>query len=324
MRGTRWSVCGLLLLVGAVLWGCNSDLTTDQVADSTSTSDAVVPPVTNLPKPEATYRPTIYVSSYNIQVFGQTKLEDALAMDVLTHLATRFDIMAIQEIRSKEQDVMPRFLERINQQGLHYDFVISERLGRTVSKEQYAFLYDATRIEPIDEPFVVPDVRDWVHREPFVCRFRVRGLPPEQAFTFVLINIHTDPDLTDDELAAMASIYQYVKEEYPDEDDFIVLGDLNEDEHNLGPLGQIPGIMYVIGGQPTNTAGTRTYDNMLFEQRSTGEFTGLSGVFPLINEYHLSMEEAARVSDHLPIWAEFSSSEVRTGAIASRPTGVIR
>ena len=324
MRGTRWSVLAVLLLLGIVLWGCDSNLLTDQIAKPDAPGDEAVQPASQRPQPEATYRPTIYLSSYNIQVFGQSKLDDQPTMEVLSHLATRFDVMAIQEIRSKEQDVMPRFVERINRQGLNYDFIISERLGRTVIKEQYAFLYDATRIEPIDQPFVVPDVEDWIHREPFVCRFRVRGLPPELAFTFVLINIHTDPDLTDEELQAMASIYRYVKEEYPDEDDFIVLGDLNEDEHHLGPLGEIPGIMYVIGGQPTNTAGTRTYDNMLFEKRTTGEFTGLSGVFPLINEYGLTAEEAVRVSDHLPIWAEFSSSEERTGALATRPTGVIR
>lgn len=324
MRKTRWLFLVLLLLASIPLFGCDSNLVPEQQANLESTGDIAAPIETRLPQPEATYRPTVFLSSYNIQVFGQSKLEDSLAMDVLTHVATRFDVMAIQEIRSKKQDVMPRFVENINRQGLNYDFLISERLGRTVSKEQYAFLYDATRIEPIDEPFVVPDVEDWVHREPFVCRFRVRGLPADQAFTFVLINIHTDPDLTDDELAAMASIYQYVKEEYPTEDDFIVLGDLNEDENHLGPLGRIPGIMHVIGGQPTNTAMTKTYDNILFERHSTGEFTGLSGVFPLIEEYQLRPNEATRVSDHLPIWAEFKSSEDRTGTVAARPTGVIR
>ena len=39
------------------------------------------------------------------------------------------------------------------------------------------------------------------------------------------------------------------------------------------------------------------------------EFTGTCGVFDLMAEFRLSVDEALEVSDHLPVWAEFSVRE---------------
>ena len=48
---------------------------------------------------------------------------------------------------------------------------------------------------------------------------------------------------------------------------------------------------------------------MLFDARATTEFTGRSGVLDVMQEYHLTQEQALAVSDHLPVWAEFSIYE---------------
>jgi hypothetical protein len=47
----------------------------------------------------------------------------------------------------------------------------------------------------------------------------------------------------------------------------------------------------------------------LFTLPATQEFTGRGGVFDLIREYNLTVDEALEVSDHLPVWAEFSIYE---------------
>jgi endonuclease/exonuclease/phosphatase family metal-dependent hydrolase len=172
---------------------------------------------------------TIRIASFNIQAFGQTKLAKPQVMETLVNLVRRFDIVAIQEIRSKQQDVMPRFVELINKDGgRQYDFVISRRLGRTSSQEQYAFVFDAQRVE-VDRRYcyTVADPGDRLHREPFVAAFRARGPPPDQAFTFTLINIHTDPDEVDQELNALDDVYRAVQYDGRGEDDVILLGDLN-------------------------------------------------------------------------------------------------
>jgi hypothetical protein len=62
-------------------------------------------------------------------------------------------------------------------------------------------------------------------------------------------------------------------------------------------------------GVPTNTRGNRSYDNLVFDQRATVEFTGQAGVFNLMQQYQLTVDQALKVSDHLPVWAVFRAYE---------------
>jgi deoxyribonuclease-1-like protein len=285
----------------------------NQPADVTADGDVMVP--------VARDRNTIRVASFNIQVFGNSKAAKPKVMNVLAETIRQFDVVAIQEIRTKSQDLLPRFVDLINSTGRHYDFVIGPRLGNTDSKEQYAFVFDTASIE-VDRSscYTVDDPDNLLHREPFVGSFRVRGPSPEQAFTFTLIDIHTDPDETVKELNALDDVFRAVRGDGRREDDVILLGDLNVDEHHLGQLGQISQIMWAIAGVPTNTRGSKTYDNIVFSQASTTEFTGRAGVFDMIRQFNLSMDDALEVSDHMPVWAEFSVYEGgQPGRVATRP-----
>ena len=181
---------------------------------------------------------------------------------------------------------------------------------------------------PIPKPLLITKAcmtfgGDLLHREPMVTTFRVRGLPPGEAFTFTLVNIHTDPDETDTELDALDDVFASVQR--GDEDDVILLGDLNVDEYHLGELGRLPGITWAITGQMTNTRRTKAYDNIVFSRQQTAEFTGTCGVFDLMAEFGLSVDEALEVSDHLPVWAEFSVREsTAVGPVAARPGASLR
>jgi endonuclease/exonuclease/phosphatase family metal-dependent hydrolase len=264
---------------------------------------------------------SIRIASFNIEVFGISKLSKSHVMQVLAQVARRFDVLAIQEIRSVDQTVLPRFVELINSQGARYNYQIGPRLGRTSSKEQYAFIYDSTRIEiKPGSVYTVSDPEDYLHREPLVAGFRVRGPRPDEAFSFKLINIHTDPDEADLEVDALARVFLEVQRDGSGEDDCILLGDLNVDEYHLGHLGQIPGIVCAISGKKTNTRQTKAYDNILFDRRATTEYVGRSGVLDLMAEFNLSKDQALDVSDHLPVWAEFHVREGQPDAmIAVRP-----
>jgi len=251
---------------------------------------------------------TISVASFNIQVFGQSKLKKTDAMEVLAQIVRRFDVVAIQEIRSKKDNVIPDFVKLINSDGSQYHYVVGERLGRTVSKEQYAFIYDTTCLEVVPgSTYTVPDPGDKLHREPLATSFAARGT--EQPFTFTLVNIHTDPDETKQELDALDDAFRYVQQKNPSEDDVIILGDLNVDERHLGELGQLPNITWVVSGVKTNTRLTKSYDNIVFDRAATNEYTGTWGVLNLMDTFDLSQKEALRVSDHMPVWAVFSSTE---------------
>ncbi len=262
----------------------------------------------------------ILIATFNIQVFGESKLAKREVMRVITEVVRQFDVVAIQEIRAQSDDVMPELVKAINADGSRYSYLVGERLGRTVSTEQYAFVYDTTRIEHEPNAFgTMADKNDLLHREPFVARLRARTQSPQNAFTFWLVNTHTDPDEVPEEVAALAEVFQVMQAARPEEDDVILLGDLNASESELGPLGQLPGMDWVVRGATTNTRQTKAYDNILFRREATGEYTGRWGVMNLEPTFGLTRDEALSVSDHLPVWAEFSAWETaQPGALAER------
>jgi endonuclease/exonuclease/phosphatase family metal-dependent hydrolase len=273
--------------------------------------------------------PTIRIASFNVQVFGDSKASQPHIMQTLALIVRNFQVVAIQEIRSKNDYLLDTFLrDYVNAGGgRYYDYVVGPRLGRSNSKEQYAFIFDAAAVEVNrSRIYTVNDPQDLLHREPLVAMFRTRGPPPQEAFTFVLVNIHTDPDETDEELDALGEVYHAVRQASGGEDDIIILGDLNVDDRHLGRLGQVSGVRPIVTGVTTNTRQTSLYDNIVLHRPSSAEFTGRWGVYDVERLHRLSRDQALQVSDHLPVWAEFSAYEsTAPGRIAAGAgtTGVV-
>ena len=256
---------------------------------------------------------TILIASFNIQAFGVKKVSDPVVVDRIAKILRLFDVVAIQEVRATDQTVLPQLIQIVNSQGGRYDFILGPRLGRTDSKEQYCYVYDTSRI--LSSPaasYTVNDTADLLHREPLVGRFATRvpaGYPP---FTFSLMNIHTDPGEVKQELPVMHTVLHAVREyEWTSarEDDVLLMGDLNAAPSKFGNLAKVPGILWVISDQPTNTRRTELYDNILFDRGPTNEYVGRSGVLDMATVFGIPIEEALKVSDHNPIWAEFSIVE---------------
>jgi deoxyribonuclease-1-like protein len=267
---------------------------------------------------------TIRIATWNIQVFGEAKLQDPATMNVIVTVLRNFDVVAIQEVRAENQNVVPELVALLNAGGeYHYDYVLGPRLGRTVSKEQYAFIFDQASIEvDRNQLYTIEDKDDLLHREPLVGWFRAR-LAPEQAqlaFTFTLVNVHTDPDEVDRELDVLDDVFFAVQGDQRREDDTILLGDFNVNDRNLRELGKVSGLSWIVSNTPTNTLGTAQYDNVFYLPTATPEFTGRGGVFDFLREFNLSRDQALAVSDHLPVWAEFSVFEGgRPGSVAALP-----
>ena len=100
---------------------------------------------------------------------------------------------------------------------------------------------------------------------------------------------------------------------------------LLEKIHNLGQLGEVSSIHCAISGVPSNTRGNKLYDNILFSQLATTEFTGRAGVFDLIREFNLTMDDALAISDHFPVWSEFSIYEGgQPGRVAAKAASRVK
>jgi endonuclease/exonuclease/phosphatase (EEP) superfamily protein YafD len=133
------------------------------------------------------------------------------------------------------------------------------------------------------------------------ARFRTRINPAEMAFTFWLVDIHTDPDEVPQELDALTDVFRGMQAARPDEDDVILLGDLNAGPPQFSSLQRIPGVGWAVAGVTTNTRRTKTYDNLVFARPATAEYNALE------------------VSDHNPVWAAFHPCESRSAPGQSFP-----
>jgi endonuclease/exonuclease/phosphatase family metal-dependent hydrolase len=268
---------------------------------------------------------TIRIASFNVHGLGERGVDDAAVIGVLTRLLAQFDLIALQDIRSRRDDVLPELVSRLNSGGRKYDFMIGPRVGRSERLEQFAFVFDTERIETDRfQLYTVEDPEDMLHREPLVGWFRTRGPASQDAFTFSLVNMHLDPDLVQRELTALPSLLQAIAADGRGEDDIILAGDFNAGAAELGLL-EASGVRAALEGVASNTRGTQLLDNFAFAASNTAEYTGRAGTYDFLRQFNMSLEQALAVSEHLPIWAEFSIIEGgRPGQVAGSASPVHR
>lgn len=252
----------------------------------------------------------IRIATFNLGRLDQKKIEDPRVSAVLANVITRFDVVAVQEVRGGNRSLLMRLVEQINSAGREYDVITSGTAAPGAAGQYCAFLLNRSSIE-IDRSTVqlVGDPQGRFRHRPLTALFRVKGPDPTEAFTFRLINVHTDPDRTDIEPDLLDDVFRAVRDDRLNEDDVILLG-------NLGAAGAGPTVWdetlevaSAISDTPTTISGTGPVDNIIFDPRATAEFTGRAGVLDLMRELELTWREVSEISDHLPVWAEFSSHE---------------
>ena len=249
------------------------------------------------------------IGAFNIQVFGKSKASKPEVMDVLGKIIRTYDIVAIEEIRDKSQTALPMLVDTVNSDNSRYDYVVGERLGRTTSKEQYAYIYNTQTVKLTGTPYTYPEPAgtDPFHREPYIASFKALN----GNFDVTLITIHTDPDEATDEINALDAVVSYAQSVYPDEQDFIVMGDLNADcryydEDSTSTMSSSDYYWCIDNSVDTTTKTTDcTYDRIIITNSAVSDFTGDCGVFRYDMEYGLTVDETTAVSDHYPIYAEF-------------------
>ena len=263
---------------------------------------------------------SIRVATVNLGPLDQRKLDNRAVAGHLVRLIRSFAIVAIQDVRDRNQRVIAELVDKLNAKGGTYDFVVPTYLGREPVERYAAFVFDGSVVE-IDrgKVYSVEDPHSRLLQRPLVASFRARGPTPAEAFTFSLINVHVDSNRAATEVDVLAEVFRAVRDDGYGEDDVILLGDLQSNVENLGRLALIPNLTWAISGISTTTRGTRLVDNLLFDARATSEFTGRSGVMDLMAEFDVTMREAIEISDHLPVWAEF---DVYEGGRAGHMAGV--
>lgn len=263
------------------------------------------------------------IASFHITSFNAHKSSNPKIIDVLARIIRNFDVVAIQGIQSTDQTFASQFLSLINRNGGEYEYELGPRVGRNANQKQFAFFFNKLTVE-IDRQatYTVADPHDRILYEPLVALFRARTLNPDTAFTFKLVNVHLDPLNTVEELDTLQDVYSVVLGDADQEDDVILLGNFSIDTKRLFQWGDAFGIQpahqYASAGSVA-TAGT---DNLCLHTLTTPEFNGKSGVVDIVRFFNLTTGEAAIVSDHFPVWAEFSAREGgRPSRFATRKKG---
>ncbi|KAK3596876.1 hypothetical protein CHS0354_029055 [Potamilus streckersoni] len=256
----------------------------------------------------------IKIGAFNMKVFGVTKASKPKIMDILIKIILRYDVILLQEIRDSTDAAIGLLLQEVNRRAGKRPFMmkISERLGRTNSKEQYAFFYRTTSGISLRSSYVYNDnANDIFEREPFVVHF---DSTKTNLMRFALVGIHVKPKDAVNEITALSDVIKEVTSRLK-ETNIIIMGDLNADCSYVSksawtkiPLRQDTKVTWPVGDNIDTTTGTTdcAYDRFIVSGAKIQKnvVKGSVRVFYFDTEYSLSYAEALEVSDHYPIELE--------------------
>ena len=249
------------------------------------------------------------IGAFNIQIFGLSKMDKPDVPEVLVQVANRYDLLLVQEIRDKSGEAIVELLADINAQTDDpFEMAISDRLGRTWSKEQYAYFYRPSKLTLLDsyhyDDGEEPDA-DLFQREPFIAQFET-----STGDTFAAIALHSAPDDAQEEIDFLADVVEDAQVRL-EEEDLMLLGDFNAGCNYVRPS-QIGGLLLYSDplmswwiGEEADTTTTNTvcpYDRILTTGKaSTMTVEGSGGVFLFDQAFALSPTLTRAVSDHYPV-----------------------
>jgi endonuclease/exonuclease/phosphatase family metal-dependent hydrolase len=241
--------------------------------------------------------------SFNIQIFGVSKMSKPEVAGILVDIVSQADIIAVQEVRSVSIDPVEQFMALLPDT---YKYVIGPHQGRSSSKEQYWVIYNAAKITVLEEDSWT-DEDDIFERSPYAVYFKTNG-----AFDFILLNNHIQPRAAEKEIRALPDVVTYYTDFWKDPD-VLVVGDFNADGQYfdsslLDSVFPATGYKIIFTDEDTTLAPNHnTYDRFIITSSAVEDFTGNFGVIRFDEAYDFGGYGISpkNVSDHYPIWAEF-------------------
>ncbi len=228
------------------------------------------------------------------------------------------DIVAFQQIEPADYSAFQSLMNQLNQQGIRFGLKASEEAGRGAVRERLAFLWNQERVMLVPESaYSILDDADRLLIEPYIASFEVRtgssvGHGP---FHFCLMNVHCrdnqDSRQTQMEMDVLSEVYPRVYQfeaNRQQEDDVIFLGDFTNSGVPWMPLLKNSQLVPILTNQTPANRVDRT-GQILLNPAATREFTGRCGSFRL--DEQLGLPNSGATAGTLPIWAEFSTEELR-------------
>ena len=278
------------------------ETTTIYIENNTSTNDARAP--------ELNRSEVARIASFNIKVFGETKMGKPAVVDALVDIVLTYDLVAVQEIKDIDQTVPYDFLDAINAKSpTAWEMLLSPRSGLQdddqSSQEQYAFYYNTSVFHAMGNGTLHNDsVNDDFQREPFIGQFELLDENGSgTGFDLSLITIHTKPgDETIGEINALHNVVNTYLENNTEEEEVVILGDFNaacsyvsSNELSNSPLAHSNYTWIIENNVDTTVSDSYcAYDRIVTNGDLGGRLVGTWGVDTSFSD--------SDISDHYPVW----------------------
>ena len=242
--------------------------------------------------------------SWNLENFGQSKSNQTI--NYIANTIKDFDIIAIQEVVAGNggAQAIARLADELNRTGAKWDYTISDPTSSSAYKtERYAFIWKTSKIKKIGKAWLEKKYHLEIDREPYYCTFQYKNKQ------FTIANFHAITKNRQPETEI--KYFKFLPTEYPSLN-LIFAGDFNcPQSHTVFiPLKNM-GYKSIVVNQKTSLKKeckngkclASEFDNMYY---NSSKFKLInSGVIPFYKDFN-SLQEARVISDHIPIWFEFS------------------
>jgi len=246
----------------------------------------------------------VTICSWNLENFGKSKNDSTI--NFIANTVKDYDVVAIQEVVAGDggAQAVARLSDALNRKGFKWDYTISEPTsGNSYKRERYAFIWKTSRLAIIGKAWLEKKYNLEIDREPFFATFKTNG----KLFTIVTFHAITKTKQPETEI----KYFKFLPAEYSN-NNLIFCGDFNcPQSHTVfNPLKSM-GYKPIFTNQKTslkekNNSGNclaSEFDNMFYNTSAISFIK--SGVIFFYKSFS-SLKEARTISDHIPIYFEFS------------------
>ncbi len=241
--------------------------------------------------------------SWNLENFGKSK--STATITYIANTLRDYDIVAIQEVVAGDggAQAVARLANELNHKGAKWEYVISDPTSSSAYKtERYAFLWKTAKVKKIGKAWLEKKYHLEIDREPFFCTFEYNNKQ------FTVANFHAITK--NKQPVTEIKYFKFLPEEYPNLN-LIFAGDFNcPQSHTVfNPLRKI-GYQSILINQKTSLKKkckngqylASEFDNMYYNISKIKVKN--AGIIPFYKDFN-SLDEARKISDHIPIWIEF-------------------
>ncbi len=244
--------------------------------------------------------------SWNIENLGRSKSN--LELEFIANTLKDYDIVALQEVVAGDggAQTVAKLADELNRKGAKWDYAISNPTSSSAYKtERYAYLWKTNRARLKGKAWLESKFQLEIDREPYLATFIVN----QKEVTLVNFHAITKSKQPEKEI----KYFKLLPAQYP-QLNLLFLGDFNcPQSHTVfTPLKKM-GYDSALKGQKTSlkrnskngAALASEFDN-LFYHKKVKKIEG--GVIHFYKAFS-SLQEARKISDHIPVWMAFSLDE---------------